>query len=122
MKLRWDFSGDFSYCSGREAFKAFHNLEEKPEAVFASNDAMCIAFIGEALNHGYAIPGDVALIGYDDLPTCTRHHPGISSVNTNYQKLGKVTMEKLKEMLSNPKQELGVLSLVPVRLQERESS
>jgi len=122
MHLSWDYHGNFSFESGRQAFKDFQKLDEKPEAIFASNDAMCHAFMEEALLHGYNVPGDIAIVGYDDLPICKRHRPSISSVHTNYQKLGEVTMAKLKEVLSNPKQEKGVLSMVPDTLMERESS
>lgn len=122
MELNWDYHGDFSFESGKDAFKEFQQLENKPRAVFASNDAMCHAFMEEALMHNYDVPEDIAVIGYDDLPICERHRPSISSIHTDYKKLGEVTMEKLKELLSNPKQEKGVLSLVPVTLTKRESS
>ncbi len=122
MELSWDYHGDFSFESGREAFREFQKLEIKPRAVFASNDAMCHAFMEEALMHHYDVPGDIAVIGYDDLPICEHHRPTITSIHTDYEKLGEVTMEKLKELLSNPKQEMGVLSLVPVTLKKRESS
>lgn len=122
LELIWDYSGDFSFNSGREAFNAFHKAKEKPRAVFASNDSMGHAFIREALIHGYDIPGDIAVVGYDDLPICNRLHPSISSIHTDYRQLGDVTMKKLKDLLSNPGQEKGVLSLLPVNLEVRESS
>lgn len=122
MELSWDYHGDFTFESGKEAFKNFHKLENKPRAIFASNDAMCHAFMEEALMHNYDIPGDIAIVGYDDLPICGRHRPGISSIHTDYEKLGEVTMEKLKELLSNPRQGKRVLSLVPVTLEKRKSS
>lgn len=122
MELSWDYHGDFTFKSGKEAFKDFQQLESKPRAIFASNDAMCHSFMEEALMNGYDVPGDIAMVGYDDLPICKRHRPSISSIHTDYEKLGEVTMEKLKELLSNPKQEKGVMSLVPVELKHRESS
>lgn len=122
MELTWNFGGDFSFDSGKKAFKAFHQLDKKPRAIFASNDEMGHAFIEEAIVYGYDIPGDIAVVGYDDLPICERHHPSISSIHTDYKKLGGVTLEKLKDILTNPKQEKGVLSLVPVDLEVRESS
>lgn len=122
MELSWDYQGDFTFESGRKAFNDFQKQENKPRAIFASNDAMCHAFIEEALMHDYEVPGDIAVVGYDDLPICERHRPTISSIHTSYEKLGEVTMEKLKELLSKPKQEKGVLSLVPVTLKARNSS
>jgi len=122
IDLGWDYHGDFTFESGKEAFEDFQKLENKPQAIFASNDAMGHAFMEEALLNGYKVPDDIAIVGYDDLPICERHRPSITSVHTNYQKLGLVTMAKLKENLSNPNHEKGILSMVPVMLQKRESS
>lgn len=122
MDLTWEFHGDFTFKSGIKAFDSFNNTENKPKAIFASNDAMGHAFLEEALAKGYNVPEDLALMGHDDLPICQRHRPTISSIHTDYEKLGLVTMEKMKEVLSNPEQQQGVLSLVPVTVAPRESS
>lgn len=122
LELVWTYHGNFSFRSGTKAFENFENTEEKPRAIFASNDTMGHAFLEEAIANGYKVPEDIALIGYDDLPICRRHRPNISSIHTNYEKLGMVTMEKLKEIIANPTQQEGVLSLVPVNVEVRESS
>lgn len=122
MDILWEYDGDFSVESGIEAFKAFEKLEDKPRAVFACNDAMCQSFIKEAMVRGYEFPEDIAIVGFDDLPLSSRHNPTISSVHTDYEVLGAVSIQKMKEMLANPDQPKGLLSLVPVTLNVRESS
>lgn len=122
MELLWSFDGDFTFKSGVEAFKKFEQGDQKPRAIFASNDNMGHAFLEEALDRGYSVPDELALVSFDDLPICQRHRPTISSIHTDYEKLGLVTVEKMKELLDNPDQQEGVLSLVPVHLNVRESS
>ena len=122
MELMWICDGDFTFESGVEAFNTFENERHKPRAIFASNDDMGHAFLEEALDRGYKVPNDLALVSFDDLPICRRHRPTISSIHTNYEKLGLVTVEKMKELLGNPDQQSSVLSLVPVHLNARESS
>lgn len=122
MELVWEFDGDFSFKSGIEAFKHFEKLEKKPRSVFASNDSMCHAFIEAAQMKGYAFPEDIAIVGFDDLPICVHHRPTISSISTSYEKLGLATMKVLREIISNPKQQKGMLSFVPVTLSVRDSS
>jgi DNA-binding LacI/PurR family transcriptional regulator len=122
MEICWEYQGDYTFESGQKAFQSFQQSETKPAAIFAGNDAMGHGFLEEALDFGYNVPEDLALIGFDDLPICTRHRPTISSIHTDYEKLGKVTIEKMKEMLANPNQQDGILSLVPVSLKHRESS
>lgn len=122
MEMVWQYHGDFTFESGTRAFNSFSDLQNKPEAIFACNDSMCHAFMEAALQRGYSFPDDIAIVGYDDLPICTRHRPKISSIHTDYDKLGKVTMGRLREIASKPEQDRGVLSLVPVTLKSRESS
>lgn len=122
MELVWEAEGNFSIDSGINAFKDFHALEGKPRAIFSSNDNMCEAFMREAMVEGYSFPEDVAMVGFDDLPMCKRHRPTITSVHTDYELLGKVTIQKMKEMLGNPGSPKALLSLVPVELNIRESS
>ncbi|WP_372635750.1 LacI family DNA-binding transcriptional regulator [Fodinibius sp.] len=122
MELLWCYDGNFNFQSGVEAFEKFEQEEQKPRAIFASNDNMGHAFLEEALTEGYRVPEDLALVSFDDLPICRRHRPTISSIHTDYEKLGLVTVEKMKDLLDNPDQQEGVLSLVPVHLNIRESS
>lgn len=122
MEFCWEYQGDYSFESGQKAFEAFHKTENAPEAIFACNDDMAHGFLKEALANDYKVPDDFALIGYDDLPICRRYSPTISSIHTDYESLGMVTMEKMKEILANPNQREGVLSLIPVSVKHRESS
>lgn len=122
MELVWEVEGNFSIDSGINAFNEFENLKQKPRAIFSSNDNMCKAFMQEAMVQGYSFPEDIAIVGFDDLPYCQRHRPTISSVHTDYELLGKVSIQKMKEMLANSDQPKTLLNLVPVELNVRDSS
>lgn len=122
MELTWQFEGNYSIDSGIKAFQEFHKLKQKPRAIFSANDNMCKAFIKEAMVEGYRFPEDIAIVGFDDLPICERHRPTISSVHTDYELLGKVSIQKMKEMLAHSDKPKSLLSLVPVELNIRESS
>lgn len=122
MELVWEFEGNYSIGSGIEAFREFEKLDNKPRAIFSSNDNMCKAFMKEAMMEGYTFPEDLAIVGFDDLPMCKNHRPTISSVHTDYEMLGKVSIQKMKELLGNPEKPRKLLSLVAVDLNVRESS
>lgn len=121
-KLIWEYEGDFNYDSGVKAFEEFKKLDVKPRAVFASNDLMCHGFMEVARYQGIRVPDDLAVIGYDDLPMCVHSHPSISSIKTDFKKLGSVTLNAMKEKILNPDRQLGILSLIPISLSARESS
>ncbi|TVQ07847.1 MAG: LacI family transcriptional regulator [Balneolaceae bacterium] len=120
--LTWEYEGNFNYDSGVKAFEDFKKLEQKPGAVFASNDLMCHGFMDAARYQGIKVPEDLAVIGYDDLPMCVHSHPRISSIKTDFEKLGSVTLNAMKDKILNPDRQLGILSLIPVSLSSRESS
>ncbi len=118
----WEFQGDYTLESGIRAFEDFQKQDEKPDAVFAANDSMALGFIETARKAGYKFPNDIALAGFDNLPFCEYHYPKISSVNTDYKVLAEHTLENLISRLGKPDKHQGIVSLVPVSLEVRESS
>lgn len=124
MNLVWDYNGDYSLEKGKSAYNNYKLSTYKPEAIFCCNDGMTFGFIHEALRDGVNIPEDVAIVGFDDLPTCEFYTPTISSVHTPYELLGKKTIELIFDKLFNNALHghTGYTSLVPVTLSIRESS
>lgn len=121
-ELTWDFKGDYTLEAGVQAFRNYENLSNKPQAVFAANDAMALGFMEAAREAGYHFPDDIALVGYDNLPMCENHYPKISSVETNYTRLAENTLNNLIARMSKPVTHQGIVSLVPVSLKVRQSS
>lgn len=122
VNLSWQFEGDYTFESGGKAFEAYDKLENKPRAIFTSNDYMCLGFLEAANNKGLNIPNDVAIAGYDDLPICVHVTPSITSVHTDYKILGNKAFNLLKENITSQNDHSGILSIIPVSLSVRESS
>jgi len=118
----WQFEGDYTFESGKNAFEAYIELEDKPRAIFTSNDYMCLGFLEHASKYGIEIPGDVALAGFDDLPICEYVNPKMTSIHTDYNILGEKTFSLLKQKIRNPQEHSGILSIIPVSLSVRNSS
>jgi DNA-binding LacI/PurR family transcriptional regulator len=124
LHLVWEFNGDYSFEQGKEAYRHFKELDDKPDAIFCSNDSTTIGFVHNAIRDGMHIPDDLALAGYDDLPICNLYTPTITSVHTPYELLGKKTLELILDRLHEKKgtNHTGYTSLVPVTLSIREST
>lgn len=124
LNLVWQFNGDYSFLKGKEAYENFKHSDVKPDAIFCSNDGMTLGFMHSAIRDGVHIPCDVAVAGFDDLPTCELYTPTITSVHTPYDILGKKTLELIFNRLkqNSTVQHSGYTSLVPVSLSVRESS
>lgn len=123
LDLHWVHDGDFTFESGARAYKEFKQLKQKPRAIFASNDDMANGFMESAKREDVKFPEDVAIVGYDDLPVCRHNQPTISSIRTDYEALGMMTMKLLRELAEMPDHSSGnMLSFISVSLQHRESS
>ncbi|MDI6400530.1 LacI family DNA-binding transcriptional regulator [Balneolaceae bacterium ANBcel3] len=121
-EIVWSFPGDYTHDGGIRAFEALKEASDVPRAIFAANDAMAFGFMESARAQGWRFPQDIALAGYDSLPLCKYHYPQLTSVNTNYTLLAKNTLETLLSRIGRPVSHQGIVSLVPVSLDIRESS
>ena len=97
LNLVWEFNGDYSIQRGKEAYEFYKKSVVKPDAIFCSNDGTTIGFMHSAIRDGVNIPGEVAVVGFDDLPTCDLYTPTISSVHTSYELLGRKVIEVITE-------------------------
>jgi LacI family repressor for deo operon, udp, cdd, tsx, nupC, and nupG len=59
-------SGLFSVDGARAAMDALLAAPIRPTAVFAASDEMAIGAIDGARRHGFDVPGDISVVGFDD--------------------------------------------------------
>ncbi|PHZ86517.1 LacI family DNA-binding transcriptional regulator [Paremcibacter congregatus] len=91
--------GDFSEESGYQAGMEILSRKKKPDAVFASNDAMAIGCLCAFQEHGILIPNDIALAGFDDIPLARYMKPSLTTVKVPIAELGSKSIEMLLEKL-----------------------
>ncbi|MGU3398986.1 LacI family DNA-binding transcriptional regulator [Brucellaceae bacterium D45D] len=76
----YEVQGGFSFASGLAAGKKLLALENRPTAIFASNDDMAAAVIQLAHDHGLSVPGDLTVVGFDDSAIASMISPQITTV------------------------------------------
>ncbi len=72
--------GDYSYRSGLAAAEQLLGREDRPTALFASNDDMAAATVATANRMGLDVPGDLSVCGFDDTAIATMIWPQLSTV------------------------------------------
>lgn len=87
--------GDFSEESGWHAGQAALALDPRPTAIFASNDMMAIGCMAALSQAGVAVPRDVAVTGYDDIPIARYVAPPLTSVRVRIAEIGRLALERL---------------------------
>lgn len=93
-----ELPGDFAEESGFRAGEALARLDPQPTAVFAANDAMAIGCLAALRERGLAVPGDVSLAGFDDIPVARFLTPALTTVSAGgdgIAGLGGRAMERL---------------------------
>jgi DNA-binding LacI/PurR family transcriptional regulator len=74
-------------------------LPEPPTAVFAVNDMTAIGAHRALLERGLRIPGDVALVGYNDVPLASRLQPPLTTLRVPVKDFGRISAELLIERI-----------------------
>ena len=59
------------------------------DAVFAVADTMAIGAIQALIDAGLAVPGDVSVVGFDDLPRATYVTPPLTTIRQNIRQAGE---------------------------------
>ena len=104
---------------------AFHmagdllDLSRPPRAIFAMSDLMAIGVLRAARQRGIAVPGRLAVLGFDDIEAAA--WTGLSTVSQSLPESGRVAARLLIERISTDDSLLQRVHL-DVRLAERDTT
>lgn len=87
--------GDFREASGARAAHRLLAAPALPDAVFAANDMMALGCLSAFSAAGKAVPGDVAVAGFDDIPLARYVPPGLTTIRVAIAALGAEAMRRL---------------------------
>lgn len=100
----------------RQKREQFHQIS----AVFAVSDYYAIDLIRFLNENGFAVPNDISVAGFDDIPMCEMISPALTTVRQDGALRAKIAIEKLHELKENRDTETTIT--LPVQLVEREST
>lgn len=92
--------GEFSDTTGYLAMKRL--LPHCPDAVFVASDAMAFAAMRAIHEAGLRIPEDIAVVGFDDIPSAATSKPSLTTVRQPIQRTGSIAAELLVDMIEHP--------------------
>lgn len=100
-------------------YRANWNKLRSSTAVFAVSDYYAIDLLFFLQENGISVPGEISLVGFDDIPLCQLISPALTTVRQDGALRARLAIEKLHALKEGEKTE-AVLTL-PVTLVERES-
>ncbi|MBL8162470.1 MAG: LacI family DNA-binding transcriptional regulator [Anaerolineae bacterium] len=115
-------SGAFSEDGGYEAMNSLLKHGARPTAVFAANDLMAMGAMIAIREAGLSIPNDIAVMGFDDIPTAKLVYPALTTVAQNQGTLGQKAAQMLMERINGAAPDQGRSIEMPYRLIERDST
>lgn len=111
---------DFTKEGGIHAVRRLTQKAVQFDAVFAANDRMAIGAMRELRNGGRSIPGDVAVVGCDNIELGGEIEPSLTTVYQPMREIGRQAADKIAAALSG--QTIDPLqSVLPSTLIVRES-
>jgi DNA-binding LacI/PurR family transcriptional regulator len=103
--IRYDESlvrhGHFDERSGLAAMGSLLESTERPTAVFVASDEVALGALKAAKKAGVAVPDDLAIVGFDDLPIAPFLEPALTTVRVPAREIGSVAARVLMDALSN---------------------
>lgn len=66
-----------------------------PDGIFCFNDLMAFGAIKVLYDHGYSVPDDVAVIGFDDIIESQFFIPPLSTISQDRQEISRIALERL---------------------------
>ena len=94
--------GDFSEASGFEAARALLERRRRPAAIFVCNNQMLMGALRAAREAGLAVPGDVALAGFDEVEWADLATPPLTMAEQPTAAMGAAAVDLLLERLEQP--------------------
>jgi LacI family transcriptional regulator len=111
--------GDFSSETGYDRTVELIESKVHFSALFAANDQTAYGAIKALHDHGFKVPEDVSVIGFDDLPTSKFFTPGLTTLRQPVEEIGVVCAESILSLLTGEKRSAR---LPPIDLIVREST
>lgn len=93
--LAGDWTADFGYSAGRQLLRG-----DAFTAVFSSNDQMALGLLHALRDAGRDVPGDISVVGFDDIPEAAHFWPPLTTVRQDFPEVGRRCIALLLDELS----------------------
>ncbi|MBB6406396.1 LacI family DNA-binding transcriptional regulator [Arthrobacter sp. AZCC_0090] len=88
-------AGDWNRDEARDFAVDVLSREDRPTAIFAASDLMALGVYDAVRYLGLNIPGDVSVVGFDDIPEATWATPQLTTVRQPIQEMGATAFRML---------------------------
>lgn len=95
--------GDYSYEAGFAAAKRLLARDDRPDAIFCASDSSALGAMDAArYESGLSVPGDVSIIGFDDIPAAAWPSYALTTIRTPVNRMVNATIDLVLSRLEQP--------------------
>ena len=87
--------GRFDFASGLETGEALLTRQDRPTAIFATNDEMALGVLTLAHRIGLRVPEDISVAGFDDTTASHTSWPPLTTVRQPLEEMGRTVIDAL---------------------------
>jgi DNA-binding LacI/PurR family transcriptional regulator len=122
VRAEWMPSGDYFAESGRErTIRMMTECSEKPTAIFCETDPIALGALAGLEEIGLSVPGDVSVIGFDDVSAASASHPSLTTIRRPLTKIGGEAARTALQLLQDGPRS-GIRREFPAELVVRETT
>jgi len=89
-----------SEAEGYDAAKALLLTGKMVDAIVCASDLIAVGAVAALHDHGLAVPADIAVVGYDDLPIAQYMRPALTTVRQDTELAGRRLVEHLIDLIA----------------------
>ncbi len=112
--------GQFSAAGGYAATVELLRAEPAIDAIFAASDLTALGAIRAIEESGRTVPGDIAVVGFDDISRAAESQPALTTIHQPIADLGTMMTQRLLERISGATPPRATVR--PVELVRRQSA
>lgn len=92
-------TAELTTAGGAQAAHHLLSLAHRPTAIFAVGDTVALGVLRAARERGLEVPGDLSVVGFDDLELASIVTPALTTVGQPFQGMGRVGIDVLHRLL-----------------------
>jgi LacI family transcriptional regulator len=95
--------GAFQAGTAQGAARDLLKRAERPTAIVAGNDVMALGVMRAAAELGMQVPGDLAVVGFDDIEIAGHPHIQLTTMAQKKAEMGRLAVLGMLEIIRDPK-------------------
>ncbi len=95
VNQNWIMEGDLHVQSGYDAMCKLLSMQRRPTAILSTNDMMAVGALQAAHAAGVAVPEELSIVGFDNLPVCNIVTPALTSVDIPRREIASLAFTAL---------------------------